>query len=178
MITFKKANPIGRTRESGFALLIAVIFSAVMLAFALLIGSLGYKQSILANSANASNIAFYVADAALECLLYADQKQKLFAYPDARPPNAQLLECGTANDVTYHPDFDSGIVSHSSSKWVVTQQISFEDTSPEYCARVTIYKPRDGTGGTTYLFSEGYSTSCSTLGKSRYAARGIHAYYR
>ena len=60
---------------------------SVMLSFGLALGSLGYKQQVLASGAIASQYAFYVADTALECVLYADQQQGLFAYEkyDGKP---------------------------------------------------------------------------------------------
>ena len=51
--------------QRGFALLIAIIFMSVMLSFGLALGSLAYKQQVLASSAIQSQYAFYAADSAL-----------------------------------------------------------------------------------------------------------------
>src|SRR3990167_3135616 len=79
--------------EAGFTLLIAVIFMSVMLAFGLALGSLSYKQQVLASDAIQSQYAFYVADAALECALYADQQQGIFAYPPENPDSTPSITC-------------------------------------------------------------------------------------
>ena len=60
--------------QRGFALLVAVVFMSVMLSFGLALGSLSYKQQVLAGASVQSQYAFYAADAGLECALYEDQK--------------------------------------------------------------------------------------------------------
>src|SRR5580658_7382511 len=82
--------------QRGFALLIAVIFMSVMLSFGLALGALAYKQEVLASSAVESQYAFYAADAGLECALYADQVQNLFAYPATDPHSPPTATCDGA----------------------------------------------------------------------------------
>ncbi len=168
--------------NEGFALLVAVIFTSVMLAFAMLSGALGYKQSILANAARDSQYAFFAADAALECLLYADSK-RLFRYPTTlpQPTTAPDMKCnGVSAEYSPTPDYQN---SASPPRWIVTGWFNFPstETTPPTCAKVTIYKPQSGMNGTTYLFSEGYSAACPsgvlpTTG--RYTVRGLQAVYR
>src|ERR1043166_6855304 len=84
--------------QRGFTLLVAVIFMSVMLSFGLALGALGYKQLTLASIAIESTYAFYAADAALECALYADQQSSpsVFDYSShnaATPPS--LIMCET-----------------------------------------------------------------------------------
>ena len=76
-----------KTHNEGLRFLSPLFFMSVMLSFGLALGSLGYKQQVLASGAIASQYAFYVADTALECALYADQQQGLFAYEkyDGKP---------------------------------------------------------------------------------------------
>lgn len=160
-----------RIKERGFALLIAIIFMSVMLSFGLALGSLGYKQQILASSAIESQYAFYAADAALECVLYADQQQGLFAYTAIAPPSAPLMSCDNAAPIS------ADIVSHSATQWIIAERLSLD--SGRRCADITVYKPSPGTG-TTYLFSQGYDVSCDTVanpGGARFVSRGIHARY-
>src|ERR1035437_5684318 len=80
VLTHASEASAGSKANRGFTLLISVIFMSVMLSFGLALGSLGYKQQVLASDAIASQYAFYGADTALECALYADQQQDLFAY--------------------------------------------------------------------------------------------------
>src|SRR3989344_4131769 len=68
---------LARGSSRGFALLIAVIFVSVVLALGLSLGSLGYKQQILASGGIQSQYAFYAADAALECALRDAQKSPI-----------------------------------------------------------------------------------------------------
>ncbi len=158
----------------GFALLIAIIFMSVMLSFSLSLSSLGYKQTILASSAIDSQYAFYVADAALECVLYADQQQNIFAYDAYDPLNrTKPMSCDGGTPVT---------VSQRLSTPIATQLISeatFSLDGGAHCATITVYKPNPALGvGTTYLFSEGYNVPCgSLLTATRVSARGLEAHY-
>jgi hypothetical protein len=157
--------------QRGFTLLIAVIFMSVMLSFGLALGSLAYKQQVLASGAIESQYAFYAADAGLECVLYSDQKDNLFAYPTDPAAPAPVMTCDNAAPIS------STVLSHAAGGWVIASRLSLD--SGKRCADVTIYKPPAGEG-VTYLFSEGYSVSCTTVsnpGDARFSARGIQAHY-
>jgi hypothetical protein len=160
-------------KKRGFALLIAVIFMSVMLSFGLVLGSLGYKQQVLASSAIESGSAFYAADAALECALYADQQQGLFAFlppatPDPPPPS---MACsGVA-------PYSASTISHTSSLWVMFNRVRLD--SDTHCADVTVYKPAPGAGA-TYIYSQGYDVSCATVvspSGARFVSRGLNIHY-
>lgn len=159
--------------QRGFALLVAVIFMSVMLTFGITLGSLAYKQQVLASTAVESQYAFYTADAALECALYADQQQNLFAYPPSQPSSAPAMSC----DV-YSSPFSSSIISYTEGvRWVISYRLSLD--SGTRCADVTIYKPAVNSG-TTYLFSQGYNVSCATVESpdgARFVSRGLNARY-
>lgn len=162
--------------QRGFALLIAVIFMSVMLSFGLALGSLGYKQQVLASSAIASQYAFYAADAALECILYADQQLNLFEYPQSQPSSAPSVTCDGIS-ATFPPATPSGIVSYTSAQWVITERLSLD--AGKHCADVTISKPALGAGA-TYLYTQGYDVSCATVANpngARFSSRGLTAHY-
>ncbi len=164
--------------QRGFALFIAIVFMSVMLSFGLALGSLGYKQQVLASAAIESQYAFYAADAALECALYYDQQLNTFAYQTPKPSAAPLLMCDGAN-ATYQPAYSAtnGIVSYSGTQWVLAERLSLD--ASKRCADVTIYKPSPGSG-TTYIFSQGYDVSCATVASpsnARFVSRGINAQY-
>ena len=168
--------PAGRR---GFALLISVIFMSVMLTFGLALGSLGYKQQILASSAIASQYAFYVADAALECVLHADQQNNIFAYNDDIGLPIPLFLCDNNEPDLFTRTFTDigGIPTEIFS-------YRFELDSDKHCADVTVYKysvPQPPNDLTTYLFSQGYDVSCATVTNppdgARFASRGLSAYY-
>ena len=146
---------------------------SVMLTFSLMLGSLGYKQQVLASSAIASQYAFYVADAALECLLYADQQQDLFALPATEPADPPPISCNGSL-----APFSSTILSYDAGvSWAIWERLSLD--SGRRCADVTVYKPAVGTG-TTYLFSQAYDVSCATVASpngARFVSRGLNASY-
>lgn len=153
----------------GFALLIAIIFMSVMLAFGLALGSISYKQQVLASYAVQSQYAFYAADAGLECALYADQQENRFAYPSSDPPSPPAMTCDGSSPI-------SATKIWSASQWIVTSRLSLD--SNKRCADITVYKPNGA--GTTYIFSQGYDVSCSTVASpsgARFVARGINVHY-
>lgn len=156
-----------KTAHRGFALLISVVFMSVMFLFGLALGSIGYKQQVLASSSVKSQYAFYAADAALECALYADQQENLFAYPPSDPPSAPLMTCDGSVPV---------LATKSWPQWVVTSRISLD--SGKRCADVAVYKPNGV--GTTYIYAQGYDVPCATVaapGDTRFVARGLSTRY-
>lgn len=167
---FGYAEGVSKSKR-GFALLIAIIFMSVMLSVGLALSSLGYKQQVLASSAIESQYAFYAADAGLECALYADQQQNLFAYPQSFSASAPLMTCDGLAPVSV------AVLSHTSSQWVVTERLSLD--AGKRCADVTVYKPALNTD-TTYLFSQGYDVSCAVVANpagARFVSRGLSAHY-
>lgn len=147
---------------------------SVMLAFGLALASIGYKQQVLASGAIASQYAFYVADTALECALYADQQEGLFSYEKYSQGPVKSMTCdGTASAVVQIPPTVSELIS--------TVRLSLD--SDTHCADVTVYKyntPQPPNNITTYLFSIGYDVSCSRVanpGNTRFASRGVSAHY-
>jgi len=160
-----------KNTQRGFALFIAVIFMSVMLSFGLALGALGYKQQVLASSGTESQYAFYAADAALECALYADQQLNLFEYTAIAPSSAPAMTCDNASPVS------ATIMLHDGTHWVVKSQLSLD--AGKRCADVTVYKPAPGTG-VTYLFSQGYNVSCTTVNTpsgARFVSRGESTHY-
>lgn len=163
---------IKRTQR-GFALLIAVIFMSVMLSFGLALGSLGYKQQVLASSAIESQYAFYAADAALECALFADQQLNTFAYTSYNANTPPSITCDGATlsvpTLSYTNISGNGI-------WVSGARLSLDNSTR--CADITIYKNSGPVNGiTTYILSQGYDVKCSAVGGNRFVSRGIGAHY-
>lgn len=170
-VMFVAADWNSQGNDKGFALLIAVIFMSVMLTFGLSLGALGYKQQVLASSAIGSQYAFYAADAALECVLYADQQQNLFDYAShdgSTPPSLATCDGTIATQLSY---------SYSAAYLIDKQQFSLDSNTR--CAEVTVYKPPPGSN-TTYIFSQGYDVSCAMVGATtdaRFVSRGLDARY-
>ncbi len=167
-----------RKTQQGFALLIAVIFMAVMLSLGVALGSLGYKQETLASTGVESQYAFYAADAALECILYYDQRENSFAYQPPNPPPSQpSVECDGA------PPVSSSIVAENLSYWELTYRFLLDNnTGNPRCADVTIYKYATAlpNGITTYIFSQGYNVACNTVTNSNgvnFVSSGLDSHY-
>lgn len=155
----------------GFALLVAVIFMSVMLTFGLALGALGYKQKVLASSSLGSQYAFYVADAALECILEADQQRDLFIYSSDMSAPAPTVSCDGMDAIS------SSVSSHTLTNWIIAARFSMDDG--RHCADVMISKPANRTD-TTRLFAQGYDVSCDVVSApagARFASRGINAHY-
>lgn len=165
------------TKESGFALLIAVIFMSVMLSFGISLGSLAYKQQMLASGAIQSQYAFYAADTALECLLFEDQQNDLFnftGYASVVPP--LLMPCLGTN----YPATEVEPYTVSGTRLVLSARM---DVGAGFCADVTVYKYAAAlpSGQTTFIYSQGYNVPCTQVGSSptppRLASRGLKAEY-
>lgn len=192
MITFKYLH-IEISRQRGFTLLIAVIFMGVVLAIGTALGSLGYKQALLASSALESQYAFYAADAGLECALRADEQENSFSpslYYNASTPNSNSVGCGgtayTLTSLCYNNLKYGTFSDNCANEWVTQWQIPLAYANPANqtrntdtrCAVVTIYKPIGS--GTTYLFSQGYDVACRNISSAtvRFASRGLSASYQ
>ncbi len=65
----------------GFTLFYAVLMSSLLLALGLAIFNITYKELILSAGARESAIAFYAADAGLECALFWDRKHTSLSSP-------------------------------------------------------------------------------------------------
>ena len=169
-----------KNKQRGFTLLIALIFMSVMLSFGLALGSLGYKQQVLASNAIASQYAFYVADTALECALYADQQQGIFAYA-SYDGNPKSMTCDQHMvDGVMVPN-TVAVVQSAPTVALLISTVRLPLDSDTRCADVTVYKystPQDGL--TTFLFSQGYDVSCTRVSSSdtvRFVSRGMSIHY-
>jgi hypothetical protein len=67
-------------KNRGFAMLFTVLIITLILALAIGISDTTYKQAVLSGLAKDSQIAFYQADAAVECGLQYDLTNKAFPY--------------------------------------------------------------------------------------------------
>ncbi|OGG48304.1 hypothetical protein A3G63_01960 [Candidatus Kaiserbacteria bacterium RIFCSPLOWO2_12_FULL_52_8] len=171
-----------KDKNRGFALLVAVIFMTVMLSFGLTLGSLGYKQQVLSSTAVSSQYAFYAADAALECVLLADQdsRDKFFERPDGPRSPARLMTCD-GSPAHYPPEYpNDGIVSDTASLWAVAERLELDGGA--HCVDVSVYKytsPQGPGNFTTYLFAQGYNVPCDKVEarEGRFSSRGLQAHY-
>lgn len=148
------------TQQRGFALLIALILTSVVLALGMALLDIAYKQVLLSSSAKNSQYAFYNADSALECALYYDQQQGAFYYGTTY---AGSVQCGNLNVTNFAANQDS-----SQRTTVFSVPCAGGGTS----ADVTVVKQ---SSGSTNIYANGYS-SCLAANTTR-IERGLKAKY-
>jgi hypothetical protein len=164
MITPQRAAGNEGLGERGFAMLFAVLTSSVLLAISLSIFNLTIKELALSSSGRESHAAFYAADSGIECGLYWDISQQIFAtssdsgsFPSGVSCAGQTIE---EADVSIAQGFSSA-----------TSTFSFAPTDADssalnggVCALVSVSKRFDsGTGLIkTEVISRGYNTGYST----------------
>jgi Tfp pilus assembly protein PilX len=187
------------SKDSGFALLFAVITTSILLLVSFVVADLAYKELILTSTGQQSQIAFYTADSGIECALYWDLKNpnnpgiSAFATstPGAVTCNSQTVVAGsettlpsesiTCNSqlITVGPNSIIGGPSSVQSGGCAVSIFSINFCSVGSscsasgpCAVVVMTK---NTNGTTEIDSRGYNT-CDTSATRRYE-RGITTTY-
>lgn len=148
--------------QRGFTLLVAIILSSVMLALALALLDVTYKQVLLSSTAKQSQFAFYAADSALECVLYYDQRFDAFG---TNPNHVSTVSCN-GQDISF--------TSTGATPKVTTFTIPCAAGAGTEQARVEIYKGYP-TGDPSRLYATGYS-SCSP-DDGRRIERGVRVLY-
>lgn len=83
-------------RESGFALIMALVISSVVLSIGLSMLSVAIKQIDLSSSARESEVAFQVASAAMECALMTRIREEEKIATDSPDPSIQFA-CGSVS---------------------------------------------------------------------------------
>ncbi len=95
--------------QSGFAMLFTVLIISLILSIAVSISNLTLKQTVLSNLAKDSQIAFYQADAAVECGMYEDTTLGLFPVGVTDSTLPQTFYCAehlmTLNQQKSAPDY-------------------------------------------------------------------------
>lgn len=135
--------------ERGIALLVAVVFTAVMLAIGTALSSLGYKQVILSSTAIASQHAFYAADSALECVL-----STVYNQPQSVALGNKQVFC---NGNTYTLSENTAPLS----SWTEYSISPMSSIGKNICAQVVVYWPKT-TSKKAYVYTTGYNNKdCS-----------------
>jgi len=150
----------------GFALLIAVVLTSVLLSVGLALLDIAYKQITLSSTARQSQYAFYAADSALECALYWDQQEAAFEYGN----EASHIVCGDITIPVSPGPFASNV-----------RKSEFSIPCPGGTqATVTVYKTNglascSGADNNSCLLASGYNT-CNTADPRR-IERGLKVVY-
>lgn len=103
---------IKNNKQSGFAMLFSVLVVSLILSIAVSISNITLKQAVLSNLAKDSAIAFYQADAAVECGMHQDTTLGNFPLVPAQGPTGTVPDsfyCGNVkmslNKVTKRANF-------------------------------------------------------------------------
>jgi hypothetical protein len=109
-----KKTYVNKNKSGGYALLFTMVIVSVIMVIATGISSSISKQLILSATASSSQIAFYEADTAIECALYASQVIKMTDFKLIMYNN--VFSCGQDQkgniitlDVTEQTPLPSGI---------------------------------------------------------------------
>lgn len=155
--------------QRGFTLLIAVLIGSLMLSIGFAIFNIAFKEVILASSAKESQVAFFAADAGLECALYHDQQIPAggaFRRGGSGPEGS--IECAN----TTLPVNSSGTASKD-GELADTRTFSW-DFSGRGCVDVVVYKFRNV--GRTDIEARGYNVECDS-DDPRKTERGLRIQY-
>lgn len=134
--------------QKGFVILFTVLIASIVLAIALGIASISFREVLLSSTARDGEYAFFAADTGAECALYWDIREGAFG------ENLVTPDCrGTAVEL------------------IGTSPVRFRfDTNASGCAVVTVDK---GDPTVTKIESLGYNASCQTLDISPLPARVV-----
>ncbi len=169
---FKKIN---NAKNSGFALLMAVIVTSTLLLVTYALTSIALKQLTLSFAGQASQIAFYAADTGVECALFWDLKnprgtETAFATDQVNTDgiNCNGNEIGNDMPVNTVPNQSTSVIGGSGSPATSTFQFFINGSSDTSgpCAIVRVGKKNSTVVGhendiITTIQSRGYNT-CNT----------------
>src|SRR3989344_2560298 len=155
-----------KKKKGGFALLIAVVLSAIILTIGLSIVSTALKEGTLAATVRSSLSSFYIADGGVECALYWDnirgnfEKESAFVSGTAQ----NTIECGgiVVNNVPNGP---------SVNFW-----LKDETNLAKSCTNVNIKSVSDG-ADTEKVFLQSWGFNTCDLSNSRRVDRAIEVKY-
>lgn len=139
-----KGNLQVHTRESGFALLIALIVVGVVLSVGLTILDVSIKQVRLSTNAKESEIAFHAANAGMECARYIRRDQS------ADMEIGQDITPSCFNGTVYNNTHNSPVSTNPADGGVYGYQyrITWGESGAQRCTEVyTLIISTEGDGG-------------------------------
>ncbi len=153
---FKKIN-----KNNGYALLFTIVVVSIMIAMASGISNSISKQIILSSTARDSQVAFYEADTAAECALYANSKGGGFVITTSM---GSQFPCGL-------DDTNSQVVLNVAETFSGSQIYNFTPPSSQKgtCFRFTM----DESGGPTDTTADAYGYNICDTANKRSVERGI-----
>jgi hypothetical protein len=183
-------------KQKGFVILFAILVAAIVLAIAIGISNVAYKEILLSASARESHYSFFSADTGAECALYYDLKLDLFAADANTAGPVNNINCdglagydvfpsvGSNNEVVY--DFLNPNLTNNSSFEIdstppggVTTKLCNHSIVTKH---VPVPDPNDpaNTLLETRIDSYGYNIPCSDLSTAvnrRLVERHVYVHY-
>ncbi len=176
-----RSNP-----RQGFTLFIAVITVSIVLAIGISILNIMLKELTLSSTVRESRIAFYAADAAMECAQYWDQSSVGGKFN----PTASA---GTISCMGGPVQQEGGGASASigGNDYGDPEIFQIEWGSPAICAHVSVTKYHSDSGSVamspsgscpqgvvcTVIESQGYNRACDNLSDPRTVERALRSRY-
>jgi len=150
-------------KDKGYALLFAVLVSAVVLGVGVSILNISRKELLLTTGAEQSQYAFYAADTGYECALYQDLQNASFT-STTTGSNLFTVNCGvTGSSPAIYP---SEVTVSAGPAGVNTAEYDYVFNVPVSqvgsCAAITVKKTLDTSSSTnvtasTTVFSDGFN---------------------
>lgn len=141
--------------KRGFTLLLAVLVSSVLIALGSAIYDIVAKEIVLSTAGRESQFSFYAADTGIECALYHDLKNNLFATSSS----ATTVSCG---GTTVDIESPRTLLNQGTTNETLITTFTFPIGGPELtraCATLTVTRRHYPTR--TTIESAGYNT-CDT----------------
>ena len=143
-------------------ILIAVLVAGLMISIGAFIANIAVKELKLSISGRDSQVAFYAADAAMECALYQDLRLEQFS-ASSTPNTFVTLRCNGADvNVELDTDCSNGSICSDNDTGISVFEVSFaangQSTDFSPFARVEVIKDQIGTvNDQTIIRSRGYN---------------------
>jgi hypothetical protein len=177
-----------RTQSRGFTLFIAILTASIILAIGISILQITLKEFVLASTVRDSLVAFYAADAGMECALYWDTSEAAAGSKFLPTSAAQRIQC-MGDDVQQVGGGADELVGGGA--YGSTEAFQMQWGTPTMCARVSVTKYLSTTGSLalpdgstcpddivcTIIESKGYNKGCSSLTDPRAVERALRSRY-
>lgn len=170
--------------KNGFALLYAVLLTGIILAIGLGLSAILAKQIILSSTGASSQVAYYAANTAKECIIHwgiygqtdpdTDQILSPFGYFQVDidteetvyvEPNSDSIECGSETIDIPEPEG-----SGSEERYFDLDEFNIVINGVNTCAEVEVYVRSDEL---SEVIARGYNTACGDDNNPRKVERQI-----
>lgn len=151
--------------KQGFVILIAVLVSSLVISLGAFIAGIAVKELALSTSGRDSQVAFYAADAAIECALYQDLHIEAFTASSSASGPVDINCNSSTTVIVINNDLSNA------NRGVSEFFVSFPDNAGDNVAyspyaRVRITKSNIGTvDDETIIESRGYNVKDTAVSK-------------